>query len=400
MIERMKRSQCGRNILLLIVNLLSIVNKVVPKNEKQILFFDSGRDYLDDNTEAFFSWLKSNGYEKKYKFVVCVPKETKKLPFSDYEPVGVLKGVIAYMTSKYVFFSFGDFRIQPSKKQIVVNQWHATPTKKIGKLTYDKNYNREKLDNFTFILSASDTFVPVFSKAFGCTQEKVKIIGHARTDYFFSDKDTLSIVGIDGSAYKKKILWMPTFRTSNDNRFHDGNTALSETLLPLFSTYESLNRLNVILEKKKMLLVIKIHPMACFKKKSYKNIKIVTNNDIISQKVRLYEFVKEFDALVTDYSSIYCDYLMLDRPIAYTLDDYEKYENSRGFVFERFIDYMPGHHLYTQENMVEFINDISMNSDPYKDDRRKLLSVFCKFVDGKNCERLAKAVGLSLEEER
>lgn len=52
------------------------------------------------------------------------------------------------------------------------------------------------------------------------------------------------------------------------------------------------------------------------------------------------------DALITDYSSVCVDYLIVDKPIAYTLDDYEVYKQTRGFVFEDPHEYMPGHHLY------------------------------------------------------
>lgn len=397
MVEKIKKSKIGRFILILIMDFLSVLNQIIPKKKKQILFYDSGRDFLDDNTEALYSWLRKNGFDKKYKFIVCVPKEKKRLSFSDYKPVGALYGVLAYLTSQYVFFSFGDFRIRPSKKQCVINQWHATPTKKIGKLTYDENYRNERLDNFTYIISSSETFVSVLAKAFGCNEDKVKVIGNARNDYLFSSKDAFKIIGINRDKYTKFILWMPTFRVSNDSRFHDGNTKTSETLLPIIEKYDDLDKLDKILSKRKVLLVIKIHPMALFKKRYYKNIIIVTNNDIIPKGVRLYEFVKEFDALITDYSSIYCDFLMLNRPIGFTLDDFEEYENSRGFVFDDFINYLPGQHLYFVKDIFKFVDNVAFGIDEFIEEREKMIPVFCKYTDGRNCEKLAEFAGLKLE---
>lgn len=396
MIERIKTNKLGRKLLLLFTKLLSLLNSVVPKDENKILFYDSGRDYLDDNTEALYSWLKRNGYEKKYRMIVCVPKEINRLPFSDYEPVGALKGILAFLTSKYVFFSFGDFRIKPSTKQMVINQWHGTPIKKIGKLTYDESYQNEQLDNFSCLLTASDVFAPIMAKAFGCELDKIKVIGNARTDYFYSNKDALSLLEIDREQYKKIVLWMPTFRVSNDNRFHDGNTKQSETFLPVLTKEEEVNAIDKVLSDNNILLVVKIHPMALFKQNNLKNIKIMTNSDIIPKGVRLYEFVKEFDALITDYSSIYCDYIMLNRPIGFTLDDYREYENSRGFVFDNQINYMPGHHVFSIENFIGFINDIAQGKDPYREERERMLPVFCKYIDGNNCERLANYAGLTL----
>lgn len=81
MVEKIKKSKIGRFILILIMDFLSILNQIIPKKKKQILFYDSGRDFLDDNTEALYSWLRKNGFDKKYKLIVCVPKEKKDCHF-------------------------------------------------------------------------------------------------------------------------------------------------------------------------------------------------------------------------------------------------------------------------------------------------------------------------------
>lgn len=394
MIEKLKQNTIFRNLLLFIMTALSFVNRFIPKKKTQILFYDSGRDYLDDNTEAFYTWLRQQGLESKYKMICCVPRERTKHPFSDYEPVGALKGILAFLTSGYVFYSFGDFRIKPSKKQIVVNQWHGTPLKKIGKLTYDKSYQSEKLDNFTYLLVSSDIYVPIMAQAFGCSVKKIKVIGNARNDYLFSDKDALTPVHIDKKLYKKLILWMPTFRKSVGSRFSDGNTETSETMLPVLDTYGALEKIDGYLQETGVLLVIKIHPMAVFKRNNYRNILTVTNDDLLTKGVKLYEFIKEFDALLTDYSSVFCDYLLLDRSMGFTLDDYEKYENSRGFILNHFREYLPGYLIYTPEDIKNYIDNVVQEKDLYTEKRAKITPVFNKYTDGKNCSRLAQSVGL------
>ena len=49
------------------------------------------------------------------------------------------------------------------------------------------------------------------------------------------------------------------------------------------------------------------------------------DTDLEQADVQLYETLSFVDALITDYSSVAIDYLLMDRPIAFTLDDYEKY---------------------------------------------------------------------------
>lgn len=390
----LKDNRLIRNILLLITFFLGYLNRIIPKNKRQVLFYDSGRDFLDDNTEALYSWMCAHGYDKKYKLVVCVPKETKRLPFSPYEPVGVLKGTWAYLRSKYVFYSFGDFRIQPSSEQIVVNQWHGTPLKAIGKLTNYTCYTKEHLNSFTYVLAASEYFKPIFAKAFGCNESNVMVAGHSRIDYFFSTKEALSCINIDKRNYEKLFLWMPTFRVSNDGRFHDLGLE-KNTSFPIVGTSKQLESLNDFLKEKKALLVIKVHPQAMYEfDGELSNIIIVNNNDIIPHGVRLYEFIKEFDALITDYSSVFCDFLVLNRPMAFTLDDLELYGNNRGFVFPKVENYMPGHHIKTMDDFLTFIDDCIADRDLYIEERKRVRPFFCAYSDGNNSKRLLERVGV------
>ena len=374
---------------------LSIINRIIPKDNKKILFYDSTREFLDDNTEALFSYMKLLGFDKKYKLVCCVPAQKYISSFDNYVPVGSLKGVIAFLTSKYVFFSFGDFRIRPSKKQIVVNQWHGTGTKKGGKQLNDSGYKKEKLDNFTYFIASSETTAPVMAEQFDCPMSKMLIQGSARNDYLFSGKDCLSLLNINKNDYIKTILWMPTFRNSVDNRFHDGKV-VGETQLPIIYEYEDMESFNKFLNEKKVIVIIKAHPMSNLKNKEYSNIIIINNSDLRSKGVKLYEFISNFDALITDYSSVFPDFLLLNRPIGFTMDDYEEYERTRGFFFDDFKNYMPGHHMYNYEDMTKFINDLVVGKDDYQDARKKVLPVFWKYADNKNCERLLKTVGISL----
>ena len=377
------------------MSFLSVINQIIPKKKNQILFYNADRDYLDDNTEAFFTWLKSHKYDSKYKFIVCVPKQKKKIPYLDYRPIGAFKGVLAYLTTKYVFFSTGDFRIRPSRSQMVINQWHGTGTKKGGKQINDAGYQKEKLDNFTYFIASSETVAPTMAEQFGCSMSKITIQGSARNDYLFSDKPALKNLGINKAKYSKVIVWMPTFRNSKDNRFHNGRVS-EKTDLPLMYDISDIEKFNDYLKSRNVLVIIKAHPMSRLKNSKYSNIFVINNNHLMKKGVKLYEFLKEFDALITDYSSVFPDFLILNRPIGFTMDDYDEYEKTRGFFFDNFKEYMPGHHMYNYEELIAFINDVINENDEYKVARESILPVFWKYTDNNNCKRLADFAGISL----
>lgn len=67
--------------MLFITNCLSYLNKIIPKNKFQILFYDSLHNFLDDNTEAVYSYLKVHDTENKYNFVICENQKVKRISY-------------------------------------------------------------------------------------------------------------------------------------------------------------------------------------------------------------------------------------------------------------------------------------------------------------------------------
>ena len=52
-----------------------------------------------------------------------------------------------------------------------------------------------------------------------------------------------------------------------------------------------------------------------------------------------------------------------------SLDDYEAYTESRGWVFDDPLEYMPGEHMYNMQDFENFILDIKNGKDNYKEQR-------------------------------
>ena len=386
-----KRKKISRALIICMCKFLSLINKILPKRSTNILLYVSSRDFLNDNTEAIYNYLLRENYDKKYRIICCVPKSNDK---KENNYVGYLAGIWYYLTSKYVFFSYGDFRIKPSKKQVVVNQWHGTPIKNICKLLNDGKYKNEDLDTFSLLVSSSENISPLYAKAFGCRHEKVKELGYARNDYLYSSKYTLDLLGIDKNKYSKIILWMPTFRMDkDDNTIINGK--VTETFLPIMTTDESLQRLNDFLVANNILLILKIHPIAKFNKFDYSNLLLLYNEDLYIKGIKLYEFVKDVDSLITDYSSIISDYLLVDKPIGFTLDDFDDYAENRGFAIDNVKEYFPGKHIYCENDFYEYILDIKKEKDLYKEKRKEVCKFFNKYNDSNNCFRLLNYVGIA-----
>ncbi len=381
-----------RSLEYLLARILSFLNRIVPKKKNLIVFYDSLNEELSDNTEAIYRYIIQHDIEKKYiKKILLANGKNKN---------SKIVCAIQYMRAKYVFYSFGDLRIKPSRKQIVVNQWHGSPLKTVGKLSKDESIKKERTDNFTFLLASSELFKKPLAKAFGCEEDKVKIAGQARNDYLFEEGKSLYYLNaLKGDEYEKTILWMPTFRISNDGRFKDSTKINTETLLPIFGTFKELEKLNSYLREKNVLLVIKIHHYAMFEKKNYSNIKYVTNDDLEKYQTVLYSFVKDFDSLVTDYSSIFADYCLLNKPMGFTLDDYEEYKKERGFSIDDPMQYMAGHHIMNINDFYDYTCDLRNNSDKYEKKRKRVMKIMNEYASD-NCKRLCILTGISFNQKK
>ena len=77
----------------------------------------------------------------------------------------------------------------------------------------------------------------------------------------------------------------------------------------------------------------------------------------------VYTFLSEVDILITDYSSIYFDYLLWERPIIFFPYDLEYYrDEDRGLIFE-YDEYTPGPKIF---NAKELENVLSKGIDDFR----------------------------------
>ncbi len=374
--------------------LLTLVNRCIPKRKDTILFV--GNDGLTDNSRALYQHLIAQHYNANYR-ILCAVKNNESYEWLRAERVEFLslkRGVFAYFRAGYVFYCNGTYPIKPSKSQMVVNLWHGTPLKKICKLA--PNVAHYDYDYFTVVLAASPMFVPIMAKCFGVPESRVLCCGHARNDLLFcKSPGLLQKLGLDGD-FDKLLLWMPTFRTSYNDYIHDGGCQTG-TGLPIFQSLEQMEDFNGWLREHRMMMVVKLHPMqkqsdiADF---SFSNIRLLTNREIEAQHLQLYELVAYADALVTDYSSIYFDYLLLDRPIGFTCDDLDAYGGNRGFVVENPLSLMPGMKIGDYAGFLDFAQKVSEGSDGFEAERERVNQLVNADRDGQSAARLLEKIGL------
>lgn len=362
----------------------------LPVDENSIVLESEGD--CCDNAYALFDYMKSNGYLKKYKVTWLVDHPEN---YEDEENVKYVQKNIcghfspdtikALRTCRWYIYDHCDILGKNKRKgQSIIFLNHGAGFK--AATSKPISYADE-----TYTLSPLFFYPSV--ACWGCPIDTVTDIGFPRLDYLFkpmNGRQELLIKTFGLNKYSTVFLWMPTFRKSSNKSLSE-DYFISETGLPIMYKEEDLEELDKILEKSNAICVFKIHhlqaELSAFKK-IYSNIVVINDEKLKEYGVQLYEFVSLTSCLITDYSSISTDYMLLDRPIIYTMDDYEEYKSSRGFSIDDPAQYFVGHHARTKKELENAIIEVSSGIDIYREERNALLPVMHSHVDGNAAERI------------
>ena len=153
-----------------------------------------------------------------------------------------------------------------------------------------------------------------------------------------------------------------------------------------------MEELNRILKFHNNRMIIKLHPLQEIdvSKYDYTNIEFVTEQQLMDGDMTVYDLLRNSDALISDYSSVYFDYMILNRQIGFTITDIGEYNKKRGFIFDYPTDYMPGPTLDCKEDFVKFINGVEFGVDSYKNKRFEVNNIFNDYQDGNSAKRIAE----------
>lgn len=376
---------------------------ITPRNKRIWVLGSTFGHRWADNARYFYLYLDQFEREKIRPIWISRDKKIVELLNQNGREayyVRSLKGVFYCLSAKvYIFDNYSkDICFWLSGGAVKVNLWHGSGNKKTN---FDNKFDflrhprsaweristtiirmsNEKPNHYT--LATSPMMEDIFVSAFRTSHDHIILEGYPRNTVLLDNtiKNIYNEIEIKNLNLLKKLkadgnmllVYMPTFRASEVKFFEVMD-------LPKFNTF---------LKEENLIFLTKMHPKskvrAAFEQLNYSNIVNV------SAEVDPYTFLKEIDLLVTDYSSIYSDYLLLDRPSVLFPFDFEEYSNDTRECYFTYDEYMPEIKAYDMQELMDNIR-LVLKEDTAKEERYQLRNRIFSCQDGDSSRRLYEKI--------
>jgi len=177
-----------------------------------------------------------------------------------------------------------------------------------------------------------------FTSAFAVPPERCLSVGYPRTDHFFGpqERPPHDLLVADPAAWltlrdrARVVGYFPTWRDGQIERAIPGGLDLEQLAAEL-------SAIGCHLVFKPHIVTIAPPP--------------VRGVTTLGQLDDADAYLPLCDVLITDYSSLAFDFMLLDRPLVYFVPDLDEYTRSRGFYFDP-LELMPGPLVRQREDLV------------------------------------------------
>jgi len=349
---------------------------------KNIIMFESAPD-LSDNSKAVFDEMVARGINNKYKLVWIV----KKAPDEAFLSIPNVSYVLSTDTKRI------KLKRLMSKCFICCNDW--LPTMRRGQTSFYlshgttiknlKEYRNDLIRRIDYVLSAAEGVDFLCEREFGAEKAQIFSLGFPRNDVLTTADRDLSPL-FPHCDFDKIIVWYPTYRQHSNGAVVSGGSSL-----PIIHDSEAAAALNEYAKSKRVLLVLKPHfaqDVSYVKDLGLSNIVFIDDSFFVKNAISSYEFVGSCDALITDYSSIYYDFTLCDKPIALIWEDYEEYKKVPGFADGVDELLCGGEKVYTLSELEDFVGNVAKGVDRLGDKRRLICLKVNHNGDGHSSERV------------
>jgi CDP-glycerol glycerophosphotransferase (TagB/SpsB family) len=269
-----------------------------------------------------------------------------------------LRAVWLSLTAEATFFTHGFYTaVEPPRNRLVVNLWHGDgPKRAIG----------THRTRSTVVVAGTRLWGRQRQERFALPESAVAVVGNPRVDQFHVTPGAEVLERLGLGPGKRTVLWLPTYRAASGphgRTWRDANDLSSNT--DVAQIVDALARAST---DHSIHLVVKPHPLDA---DSYEGLGISTlhHASLTAAGVTLYQLLGAVDAVISDVSSVWVDYLALDRPIGFYVPDLENLKSRGKLNVEDIEALLPGLRIRTAEDAVRFIEAVAHAPDAARPSR-------------------------------
>lgn len=349
------------------------------QDEIWVIAGGAGREFAG-NSKYFYLQLANSASDERPIWITASKEVKRELNTNGYE---------AYLASETrgIYYSFRAGQVVTSNTLPIwtfgfsggattIQLWHGSPLKRLP--TKDRGFNpwdlKRTLQTYDYLVTNSEGEQEAFNDILDF--ETVLPAGYPRNDQFYREIDGATI-GVPGEAQsqivaiedeQKVIGYFPTWRGFDSD-------------IPI-----NFEELDAELDVLGAHLVVKAHRNQNFETPN----RPLEHINFLPTVGDPYPLFDDIDIMVTDYSSIYFDYLHLDRPVVFYTYDFDDYTRERGFYFD-FESITPGPNVHSFDELVGALHE-TCSTDEYADERAAVRKKVFIYQDGNASQRIINSV--------
>jgi hypothetical protein len=285
--------------------------------------------------------------------VRCVPRDS-------------WRAYLVYVTARHVFFTHGLYGSPtPPPHKTIVNLWHGDGPKRRKGFADVRS---------TVIVAGTRFWGQRRPEFFGMPEHRVLITGNPRVDQFQRPADRRALAALGIAPDRPIVLWLPTYRRTEYRGTRIAavrNWADADELSRSPAVRAFAGALAEAGRACGVTVVIKPHALDVDQYVGL-GLPVLTSGELAAAGTTLYQLLGASCGLVTDYSSVWTDYLCLDRPIGFFCPDLEDYRSDRGLNVDDYESIVPGPLLESPADAWRFVRHCLDEPVPATAHRRKV----------------------------
>ncbi len=262
---------------------------------------------------------------------------------------------------------------------VLVNLWHGMPMKDIGAHHVE----------FDLLIATCPETRDLLARVFSVHPEKIVVSGEPKNDALFGSMPKPPALQKWGSDVKV-VSYIPTYRGTFQERAISSRSNTSGIFLDacLFGALRT--RFESLLQQHNAIFVIKPHVRNRMRHVDNPRVVVI---DEFSELGNLdsHELMSVTDLLITDYSSVYFSFLLLDRPFILYTPDLDTYLREQRLYYD-ISELSAGFQAFSEEMLLDQVGVLLSNPQVNAEARVGLRNRFHAYQDGRSCERVFDAV--------